>query len=300
MFNRVFIFLMVLVPMACRSETKNAPSSNSNALSKSNSSSAVSITTPVQVPEERFPISDSELTKLVNPYGAQEYQGSTGSVEGTIKVTGDPSPIREFMKLPPECEPAKAVHAPLYRKGPQGELADAFVTITEVNGFVRPHRNDRVISIRNCSIEPRVIDLSIGQRLLVNNEDTMPFIPQVPDKKAIARVAIKGQSPVPLFLTTIGMYELSWLAALPGSGIPSVRVYVSRNALHAVTDRNGSFRITGVPIGKAKIIVSHAGMNDVEQVFEIKEKEVNQVQLTLTYQATTLSSQSTMPSVRVH
>lgn len=245
---------------------------------------------PSNMPEnpdkDRYPLSDDEITKLVNPAGATEYTGPTGAVEGTIKVKGDPPPVRTFMALPKGCDASAPVHGPMYRAGPKGELADALVAVIGVAGYVRPSKEDKKVVIKNCSIDPTVIDLSLGQRLLVGNSDSMPYTPQVPFKMLVRRVVIKDMSPVPLFFTQTGAFGITWLAgAMPGAPVPTATVFVLPNALHTVTGTDGKFRITGIPVGKATIAASHLDMGEAKKEVEIKAGTELKVELTLTYKA---------------
>jgi hypothetical protein len=194
--------------------------------------------------------------------------------------------MRTFMAMPKSCDAALPVHGPIYRAGPKGELADTLVAAIGVAGYVRPSKDDKKVVIKNCSIEPTVIDLSLGQRLLVGNADPMPYTPQVPFKMLVHRVVIKDMSPVPLFFTQTGAFGITWLAgAMPGAAVPTATVFVLPNALHAVTGLDGKFRITGIPVGKATIAASHLDMGEAKKEVEIKAGTELKVELTLTYKA---------------
>lgn len=235
-------------------------------------------------PSEKFPLNDQQLQDILNPSKATEYTGPTGVVEGTITVKGDPPAIRTFETLPKECEPAKAIHGPAYRAGPKGELADVLIGVRTWTGYVRPSKDDKVVTIKNCSIEPTVIDLSLGQRLMIANADTMPYTPQTAAKMYIKRLAMKGMSPVPIILTSPAAYGLTWLAgALPGADVPTATVFVIPNALHTVTGLDGKYRITGIPVGKAHISASHLGMTEVGKDVTIEAGKELKVDLVLTY-----------------
>jgi hypothetical protein len=241
---------------------------------------------PENPDKDRYPLSDDDIAKLVNPTGATEYTGPTGAVEGVITVKGDPPPMHTFMAMPKGCDASSAVHGPVYRAGPKGELADTLVAVIGVAGYVRPSKEDKKVVIKNCSIDPTVIDLSLGQRLMVGNADTMPYTPQVPFKMLVRRVVIKDMSPVPLFFTQTGAFGITWLAgAMPGTAVPTATVFVLPNALHTVTGTDGKFRITGIPVGKATIAASHLDMGEAKKEVEIKAGTELKVDLTLTYKA---------------
>jgi hypothetical protein len=252
---------------------------------------------------EKFPLSDLEIAKIVNPGGAEEYTGPTGGVEGVVRIKGDPPlPLKTFAPMPKGCEHVPETYGPPYRSaekgaGEKGTLGDALVGVIGVQGFVRPSREDKVVRIKNCLIEPRTIDLSLGQRLLIGNDDPMPYVPQLAIKSIVQRVALQGMSPIPLNITRPGVYGLSWFAgALPSVEVPSAMVFVLPNAFHMVTQLDGAFRITGIPVGKARVTASHLGLEEVHKDVEIKAGEVLKLELVMTYKAPAAPSPAPKPS----
>ncbi len=244
------------------------------------------VTPPIDEDKDKFPLDDKQIQAIVNPGGATDYTGPTGAVEGTIRVKGDPPATKTFMQLPPSCASAVPIHAPAYRAGDEGELADVLVGVIGYSGYVRPSREDKIVTIKNCAIEPTVIDLSLGQRLLVANADPMPYTPQIATKLLVQRVAIQGMSAVPLNITQPGAYGLTWLTgALPGSNVPSATVFVLPSALHMVTGPDGKFRIGNVPVGKVRVTASHLGMPEAAKDVEIKAGEVAKLDLVMEYKA---------------
>lgn len=231
-----------------------------------------------------YPLSEDEIRAIVNPGNQSEYTGPTGVVEGTITVTGDPPEVTTYPKIPPTCAHGAEVHGATYRKGPKGELEGALVAVIGYSGYVRTPRNDRNITIRNCAIEPPVIDLTLGQRLMVTNDDDVPYMPQVAAKMVVRRIALKGMTPVPVMLTHIAPYALSWLLnESPSPDVPTATVFVLPSPLHVVTTLDGKYRITGIPVGKAKLTVAHLGMNEVMQDLDVKAGEVAKVDIKMTF-----------------
>lgn len=253
---------------------------------------------PVETPGDKFPLNEQQLGQMINPTNATEYTGPTGVVEGTITVKGDAPAMRTFMTLPKDCEAsAKSIYAPAYRAGPKGELADTLVAAIGVAGFVRPSREDKLVIIKNCAIQPTVIDLSFGQRLMVGNADSMPYMPQVPAKMVVRRLALQGMSPVPVILSQTGAIGMTWLAgAMPGTEVPTVTVFIIPSALHTVTNLDGKFRITGIPVGKARISSSHLGMDEAAKDVVIEAGKELKVDLVMTYRNPAAAAPSTKPS----
>lgn len=263
------------------------PTPPSGYVASSGSEKVVNVTAPATpAASETFPLSDDELRKIVNPSGATEYTGPTGVIEGTIKVSGDPPVVKTFTTLPNGCAHAQELHGPAYRKGKDGELADALVGVIGVSGYVRPSRDDKTVHVHDCAIEPTVIDLSLGQRLMVLNDDDQPFMPQVAMKMIVRRVLMKGMPASPLLLTQPGAFAMSWfLAEPPNPEIPTATIFVLPSALHDVTALDGKFRIANVPVGKARVTASHVGMGEAFKDVEVKPGETLKVDLALTYKA---------------
>ncbi len=233
---------------------------------------------------DTYPLSEDEIRAIVNPSNQSEYTGPTGVVEGTITVIGDPPDITTYPKIPPTCSHGAAVHGATYRKGPKDALEGALVAVIGYSGYVRTPRDDRSITIRDCAIEPPVVDLTIGQRLMVTNDDDVPYMPQVAAKMVVRRIALKGMTPVPVMLTHIAPYAMSWLLnEAPSPDVPTATVFVLPSPLHVVTALDGKYRVAGIPVGKAKLTIAHIGMPEVMKDVEIKAGEVLKLDLQMTF-----------------
>lgn len=249
-------------------------------------SASTTATVATAAPDDVFPMSDEAISALVNPKNSPEYTGPTGGVEGTLHVVGDKPVMRALEGVVKGCENAQKVHGPTYRAGPKGELADALVAVIGYKGFVRPTRDDKVVTIRNCAIEPTAIDINLGQRLMIANADDQVYMPQTAAKSYVGRLVVKDQSPVPVFFTAPAAYLLAWIMGTsPASGYPTAIVYVLPSALHTTTSLDGKFRITGIPVGKARVTASHLDMKEEGVDFDVKAGEVTKIDLTLTYKA---------------
>jgi hypothetical protein len=252
---------------------------------------------PATSASDAFPLTADQIRQIVNPKDAPAYDGPTGVVEGTVHVTGDKPLVRTLAGVPKGCENAQAIHGPTYRAGPKGELADALVGVIGYSGYLAPSHDDKVVTIRDCALEPTVIDLSLGQRLMIGNVDTQMYMPQTAAKQYVGRLAMKDQSPVPVFFTAPGAYAMSWiLGDPPAGGYPIATVFVIPNALHMVTGLDGSFRIAGIPVGKARVTASHLDMPESQTEVEIKAGEVTKVDLTMTFKAVVKPAASEKPN----
>ncbi|WP_394849146.1 hypothetical protein LZC95_17075 [Pendulispora brunnea] len=202
------------------------------------------------VPANAMPVPSASVQAVVNPQNFPVYEGPTGVVEGTVTVTGDPArPVQgaDFSR----CPEAEAVYGKSFREGPpradgSRPLADALVVITGYSGYIVPERRaKKAISIEHCAYSTRTIDLTFGQVLAIYNHDAKMHAPQIADHVMPAlMVASPNGDPVEVFPARPGFSALidkmsgPWMAA---------DVYTFPQPLHAVTDREGHFRIEGVP-----------------------------------------------------
>jgi hypothetical protein len=205
-------------------------------------------------PANGTPLPSASVAAFVNPQNLPAYSGPTGSVEGTISITGDPSP-----DVPGDftaCPDAVKTYGKLFRAGnpvPGGgrALADAVIAITGYTGYYVPEANEvRKVSIEGCAF-PRVIDMTIGQRLeLVNNTTDVwgPILEQAV-LPALMLAPPKGGT-VKLFPPRPGHYSLADQLRHPYA---KSDVWALMYPLHAVSNLEGHYRIDGVPVGKLQV-----------------------------------------------
>ena len=214
-------------------------------------------------PANAMPVPSASVYAVVNPQNFPVYEGPTGVVEGTVTVTGD-APVTVQGQDFSRCPEAEAVYGKSFREGPpRGDgarpLTDALVVITGYSGYMVPERRaKKAISIEHCAYSTRVVDLTFGQVLQVYNRDPKMHAPQIADHAMPAlMVASPGGDPVEVYPTKPGFTVLidkmsgAWMAA---------EVYTLPQPLHAVTDREGHFRIDGVPTERA----DHRPINGLE------------------------------------
>ncbi|WP_394838580.1 hypothetical protein LVJ94_16920 [Pendulispora rubella] len=201
-------------------------------------------------PANAMPVPSASVHAVVNPKNFPVYDGPTGSVEGTLTVTGDPAAAVQGVDFS-RCPEAEAVYGKAFREGPpradgSRPLADALVVITGYSGYiVAERRAKKAITIEHCAYSTRTLDLTFGQVLQVYNRDPKMHAPQIADNALPAlMVASPGGDPVevypgkPGFSVLVDKMSGPWMAA---------DVYTFPQPLHAVTDREGHFRIDGVP-----------------------------------------------------
>jgi len=242
-------------------------------------------------PPESFPVPKESVDAVLNPMGVPEYKGPTGSVEGTISVVGPPAPAVHVDTG--KCPAALDTYGKLFREGtpatPNGPrpLADAVVVaVGWGNGFFVPEKNDavRVTVGPNCAYATRTIAMTYGQRLEVSNQSDLlfaPIIDQDPAPAVMVAPPKQAGDPVKLYPGKAGYFTMSDRMQ------PFVKedLYVFRHPLHAVSDRDGHYRIDGIPVGTSITVgASDAELNAKEKTtVEIKENVVAHADITLTY-----------------
>lgn len=242
-------------------------------------------------PPETFPIPKASVDAVVNPMNVPEYNGPTGSVEGTISVVGPPSPPVHVADTG-KCPAALDMYGKLFREGtpatPNGPraLADAVVVATGWGkGFFIPEKKDaaRVTVGANCTYPTRTLAITYGQRLEVTNKSDLlfaPIIDQDPMPAVMVAPPKEAGDPVKLYPEKAGFFTMSDRMQ------PFVKedLYVFRHPLHAVSDKDGHYRIDGIPVGSVTIGAAHAELSAKEKTtVEIKENVVAHADLTLAY-----------------
>ena len=236
-----------------------------------------------------FPIPKEGVEAMLNPNHLPAYDGPTGSVEGTVYVTG---PLAPDIRLDAHaCPAAIDTYGKLFRAGisaqPDGirPLADAVVVVVGYAGYYVPEHNDavRVTIGKNCGYPSRSIAMTYGQRLEILNESAVPFAPAIEREFSPAVM----MAPPHAAGEPIRIYpRKAEYSAMTDRMAPFVRedLYVFRHPLHAVSDLGGHYRIDGVPVGKLTVGVRHPGVGaSAEEPVEVVANVVQKVDLTLTY-----------------
>ncbi len=236
-----------------------------------------------------LPIPAASVAKMVNPHGLPAYVGPTGSVEGTITVTGDPAPTVSASFAP--CPDAEKTHGRAFREGapakPGGPrwLADAVVAITGYGNFFIPEKDEAVVvEIRGCSLTKRTVTMTFGQRLEVKNLTREFWTPKLePPQTSVLMMATPGGDAVKLYPKKPGHY----LLVDHDRKYAVEDLYAFLHPLHTSSAVGGTYRIDGVPVGKVTVNTSHPKIPDAESSREvvIREGVVTRVDLTLTHKA---------------
>ena len=255
-------------------------------------------------PVNATPLPPERVLEYVNRDHLPAYEGPTGSIQGTVVVTGDPSPEtknRDYSKCPRGAE----AYRKLFREGPARAdgarpVADALVAVTGyAGGYLPEQRPARVVAIDDCVLSSRTIDMTIGQRLdfknLMKDKIFAPAFIQTPS--VLGLVAPPAGDPVSLYPQAPGALTLFDRFGA-GSAYLSAEVYVLVQPLHAVSDLEGHYRIDGIPLGDVKVNARLGVINQQTTLpAKIRANAVETLDLTLTYKASAVPLFTSSPVV---
>lgn len=227
----------------------------------------------------------ADVQRLLNPDALPAYTGPTGSIEGTIFVTGARAP--ETPVAGKACPDAAKTFGRAFREGaPSAErgprwLADAVVVVTGYSDFFLPEKREAVeLTIEGCAFSRRTVTMTFGQRLEVKNLSTELWTPRLaPDSVPLVTMALPNGAPAKLHPKKPGRYRVYD----HDRGYASADVFTFLHPLHATSGVEGTYRIDGVPVGKLTVSTMHPKIKGAEasQHIEVREGEVHRVDLTL-------------------
>jgi hypothetical protein len=231
------------------------------------------------------PVPQADIDKVVNPKGLPPYSGPTGVVRGVVRVKGDPavSAPDVLAKIAPDCKAAREMFGKTPREGAGRTVADAMVAVTGYEGVVLQKEPAHVVRGIGCAWEARTIALTFGQMLRVTAADNRPYVPDLLGQVMPAQLfAMPGAEPVSLPPRKPGRFRL----------VDAMRIYsvadlfVVAYPTFDVTDLDGKFEISGIPVGKAKVnALLPATMAVSAKDVEIRADQPTIVEFTLDFDA---------------
>ncbi len=174
-------------------------------------------------------------------------------MKGVIRIIGDEPPSTGFV-YPKGCEAASGTYGKLFRRGQDGQLADALVAVSGYQGWVPPAQPAVKITIRNCALSTRTIVLTHGQHIEINNLDPLQsYLPHLDGAKSPSLNAAIPRGPaIKLYTRGHGRY---WLRDQMGMKHMLAHVWHLPYSTARVTGLDGRYEIKGVPVGKAKLSI---------------------------------------------
>jgi hypothetical protein len=230
------------------------------------------------------PVPTASVEAILNPDKLPEYKGPTGSVEGTITVTGDPAPATpaDFSR----CPDAEQTWGHAFREGPRlpgggRPLADSIVAVTGYKGFYLPEKDEaKEIRIEGCAYNTRTITVTFGERLEVKNLSKEFWSPKLePGPSMVQMMAVPSGDPVKLYPKHPGPF----FVVDHDRKFAIVDGYAFAHPLHTASSITGYYRIDGLPVGKVTVSTTHPHIagSVAEADLEVKAGVVHKVDLVL-------------------
>lgn len=196
---------------------------------------------------------------------------SAGDVTGKISLKGTPPPEKEI-PVDPTCGKLHGgkMTTRFYAVDAGGGLADTVVYLEGAKGGAAPTA-PVVIDQKGCEYLPYVNSATVNQTVKVLNSD--PLMHNVHPTPAVEGNVEKNSAMLPNGAPlTFAFPKAEKFLRFKCDVHPWMFSYVSvfETPFHAVSGKDGSFKITGVPDGKYKLVVEHRKAGKVEKEIEVK------------------------------
>jgi plastocyanin len=208
-------------------------------------------------------------------------------ITGTITLKGTPPKERDITPLKEDATCGK-LHPDMptthfYVVGGKGELADVVVSLQGVSGkSTGASAQPALLDQKGCEYSPQILAVQTGQKITVKNSD--PVLHNVHDLPAVAGNAEKNEAQMPngadlsfsfdkpedflKFKCDVHQWMFAWVS-------------VFDHPFFAVSDKNGTFKISNVPPGKYTLKAAHRKAGAVTQEIEVKDGEGAKADFTL-------------------
>jgi len=208
---------------------------------------------------------------------------SAAEISGKVKLTGTPPPPKPIT-VDPACGKEKpgGIQTRLYVVGADSGLGDVFVYVKEGAKPTPATGAGPVIDQVGCEYTPYVIGAQTGQTITAKNSD--PFMhnvnamPKVPgNKPKNAAQPLKGMTTPfvfdkPEIFVTFKCDVHAWMFAYVG---------VVEHPYFAVTDKDGNFKISGLPAGEYTIEAIHRKAGNATQKITVTADDKKKADFTL-------------------
>jgi Carboxypeptidase regulatory-like domain len=213
---------------------------------------------------------------------------SAGDITGTITLKGTPPKEKDITPLKDDPTCGK-MHTEMptthfYVVGSKGELADVVVSVQGISGkSTGASAPAASLDQKGCEYVPQILAVQTNQKIDVKNSDpVLHNIHDLPNPDSGNPEKNMAQMP--------NGPDLSFTFAKPEDFLkfkcdvhPWMFAWVSvfDHPYFAVSGKDGTFKITGVPAGKYTIKASHRKAGSVTQEVEVKDGTPATVALTL-------------------
>lgn len=186
-------------------------------------------------------------------------------ITGKISLKGTPPP-EKTLPLDPACGklwPNEKPKTRFYAVGADAGLADVFVYLKKFDGKVEPATKPVLLDQKGCEYVPYVAGLQSGQKLLVRNSDpvlhNVHATPKINKEFNLAQMAggkdiersFEQSEVFVRFKCDVHQWMFAYVGVLP-------------HPYFAVTDKDGNYKIEGVPAGKYTLVAFHRKAHGTE------------------------------------
>jgi hypothetical protein len=265
-----------LLTGACSRSQKETPAA---------ASAAPSSFKPAAPVASGLPGAPDRVSKAVNPENEPAYAGPTGAVRGVVSATGDTAPVAtaHLQQIRGNCAEAREMYGRVFREGMLRSLADVLVAVTGYDGYVPEKEAKESVAARGCAFSTRTIGLTFGQTIDIVSKDREAYVPNLLGARMKAQLlALPGGVGSTVYPPEPGHYVLTDDMKL----FMMADVFVVKYSTHDVTGLDGTFEISGIPVGKARIsALLPSTQAVVEKDIEIKAGETLELALALPFDA---------------
>jgi plastocyanin len=208
--------------------------------------------------------------------GVWAYQGGDvkdgGSVSGTVKFKGSaPAPKKiDANKDKEVCGKTAKTDESLVVNN--GNVANAVVTITDINTGKKIELKKVVLDQKGCEYQPHVLAFPVGSSVDINNDDGILHNIHTYDSKKNSlfnEAQPKFKKTITKKIDTAGPINVK----CDVHGWMDGWFVVTQNPYFSVTDKSGSFKLTDVPPGTYTVQVWHEKLGTNTQKVTVKAKE---------------------------
>ena len=166
--------------------------------------------------------------------------------------------------------------------GENGGLAHVVVCLLDIESGKDPKSMpEPVLANKGCRYEPHVQAMTVGESLTITNED--PILHNTHAYDSGERTVFNMALPIQGQRIKKKMKKPGVLNAKCDAGHTWMNgyIYVHLNPYYAVTDADGNFEITDIPVGDYTVKVWHPTLGEVERAVSISAGEAATVKLNL-------------------
>jgi plastocyanin len=200
---------------------------------------------------------------------------NAADIAGKVTLKGTP-PAEKDLPLDPACGklwPKEKPKTRFYSVGAESGLADTLVYLKKVDGKPGEASKPAMLDQKGCEYVPYVIGVQTGQKILIRNSDpvlhNVHATPKINKEFNLAQMSggkdiersFDQSEVVVRFKCDVHPWMFAYVGVFPHS-------------YFAVTDKDGNFKIEGVPAGKYSVAAFHRKSHGTEDKAVVQEVTV--------------------------